>query len=179
MIWRAILTITPAPPPSTSTATAGSTSWARKPSAIFITTTGTRPSPLFRNTSNPANNYLEIMIDASAEQNVNRQGLGSQVFIYEAGHVGDPAFMLGMQEIEVSNGYSSGTEPIAHFGLGANTAVDVRVVLPWNAGTWTSLNVQANQRLTLGTPAAPYDVLTFDAKGRLQFTDADGDTIQM
>ena len=115
----------------------------------FILTTGERPSPLFRNTSDPNNGWLEVQIDALSDPNVNNQGLGSQVFVYEAGHAGDLAYLLGMQEIHVTNGYSSGTEPIAHFGLASAAYVDVVVELPWGAGTLTRLNLAADDRYTI------------------------------
>jgi hypothetical protein len=114
-----------------------------------------RPNPLFRNTSGAGNHYLQIMVDASNAPGVNRHGVGSQVFIYETGYAGDPGHLLGMQEIQVSNGYSSGTEAIAHFGLGKRESVDVQVVLPWGAGTWTVHDVEANQRLVVTSPDTP------------------------
>ena len=83
------------------------------------------------------------------------------VAVFEAGHIGDLDKLLGMQEIHVTNGYSSGTEAIAHFGLGDIDMVDVMVELPWGAGTWSVLNVPASERYTLNGSAVIPEPGTF------------------
>jgi hypothetical protein len=106
-----------------------------------------RFTPLFRNTSGIGNNWLEILVE-SDEAGTNRQGIGSRVLLFEAGHAGDFDHLLGMQEIQITNGFSSGTEPIAHFGLGARDLVDVVVDRGWGADLWTILSLSANTRYT-------------------------------
>jgi hypothetical protein len=44
--------------------------------------------------------------------------------------LGDPKALIGQREIAATDGYTAGVPDEAHFGLGANTAVDVRVKLP-------------------------------------------------
>ncbi|MFP5416933.1 MAG: FG-GAP-like repeat-containing protein [Actinomycetes bacterium] len=54
-------------------------------------------------------------------------GVGAEVLAYEAGHSGDPARLLGRLEIAAQTGYGAGAEPVARFGLGAASTVDVVV----------------------------------------------------
>ena len=51
---------------------------------------------------------------------------GAKVYVYEEGHLGDPAHLLGYREVTTATGFVSGPSPIQHFGLGGRTAVDVR-----------------------------------------------------
>jgi hypothetical protein len=57
-------------------------------------------------------------------------GLGAKVAVYRAGGLGDPNARIGKREIAATDGYTAGVPDEAHFGLGANTEVDVRVTLP-------------------------------------------------
>jgi enediyne biosynthesis protein E4 len=57
-------------------------------------------------------------------------GIGAKVSVYRAGGLGDPSALIGQREIAATDGYTAGVPDEAHFGLGANTAVDVRVTLP-------------------------------------------------
>jgi hypothetical protein len=57
-------------------------------------------------------------------------GIGAKVAVYRAGGLGDPNAMIGKREIAATDGYTAGVPDEAHFGLGVNTEVDVRVTLP-------------------------------------------------
>jgi len=57
-------------------------------------------------------------------------GIGAKVSVYRAGGLGDPNALLGQREITATDGFTAGVTDDAHFGLGTNTAVDVRVALP-------------------------------------------------
>ena len=57
-------------------------------------------------------------------------GIGAKVSVYRAGGLGDPSALIGQREIAATDGYTAGVPDDAHFGLGANTTVDVRVTLP-------------------------------------------------
>jgi hypothetical protein len=57
-------------------------------------------------------------------------GIGAKVSVYRAGGLGTPNALIGQREIAATDGYTAGVPDDAHFGLGANTAVDVRVTLP-------------------------------------------------
>jgi hypothetical protein len=57
-------------------------------------------------------------------------GVGAKVSVYRAGGLGDPNALIGQREIVATDGYTAGVPDEAHFGLGTNAAVDVRVTLP-------------------------------------------------
>ena len=78
----------------------------------------TLPSILFRNRGE-SGHWLEISIGQPGA------GLGSQVAVSTP-----DGELIGIQEIGVGGGYSSGRLPVAHFGLGSETEVDVTISLP-------------------------------------------------
>src|SRR5215204_4840667 len=82
-------------------------------------------------------------------------GIGAKVSVYRAGGLGDPSALIGQREIAATDGYTAGVPDEAHFGLGANTTVDVRVTLPPGSrglatnGVIELRNVQADRHLRL------------------------------
>src|ERR671921_264839 len=82
-------------------------------------------------------------------------GIGAKVSVYRAGGLGDPSALIGQREIAATDGYTAGVVDEAHFGLGANATVDVRVTLPPDArglatnGVIDLTNVPADQHLRL------------------------------
>jgi hypothetical protein len=92
-------------------------------------------------------NWLQVCV--VGKDGVNRMGVGSNVRVYEAGKLGDPAALIGNQEIAVGFGYTSGQTAIAHFGLGNREKADVEVTLPHNRGKLERRNVAAGQRITI------------------------------
>jgi enediyne biosynthesis protein E4 len=101
---------------------------------------------LLRNETS-AGGWLDVAVEGP--EGVNRMGVGSQVRVYEAGKLGQPAALLGTREIAVGYGYASGQEAIAHFGLGAADKCDLEVVLPHGRGKLERRGVKANQRVTI------------------------------
>jgi hypothetical protein len=89
----------------------------------------------------------------------NRDGIGARVLVYEAGHLGDPAYLLGMREVEAHGGFSSQNPIDPHFGLAGVASVDVRIRWPGSAGRRILQDVTgiaAGQRIVVdeaGTPA--------------------------
>jgi hypothetical protein len=57
-------------------------------------------------------------------------GIGAKVSVYRAGGLGDPKALIGQREIAATDGYTAGVPDEAHFGLGTNETVDLRVTLP-------------------------------------------------
>jgi hypothetical protein len=94
------------------------------------------PSILFRN-SGESGHWLEVSI---AEP-------GSGIGYLVAAHApDDPTRLIGIQEIGVGGGYSSGKLPIAHFGLGEATSASVTITRP--DGSIVELgNVTADQHI--------------------------------
>lgn len=80
------------------------------------------PSVLFRNVGGMGH-WLEVSLG------VPGRGVGSEIRAY--GEAGD---LIGYQEIGVGGGYSSGRLPVAHFGLGEVTTVNLAITLPDGTG---------------------------------------------
>jgi hypothetical protein len=92
------------------------------------------PSILFRNTGD-SGHWLEVSLG------VPGGGIGSVVTVSTS-----DGEVIGRQEIGFGGGYSSGALPVAHFGLGAETVVDLVITMP--DGTETELpEVTADQHL--------------------------------
>jgi hypothetical protein len=68
--------------------------------------------------------------------------------VYEPGRSADPDALLGLREIAASVGYTAGSPPWAHFGLGNLDVVDLRVTLP-NGQAYSLDEVASNQHLML------------------------------
>lgn len=105
-------------------------------------------SLLLRNET-PGGNWLDVRVDGAGGGGINRQGIGSRVSVYPAGKLGDPAARIAVREVACGYGYGSGQPSVAHFGFGAEQAVDVEVVLPCGNGTAVRKDVKANQRVTV------------------------------
>lgn len=82
-------------------------------------------------------NYLDVLVKGNA------MGVGSTVRLYRCG----TRDLLGRQDITLGSVYSSGSEPVAHFGLGQVAQCDVEVVQRDRRVNLS--NVTANQRLAL------------------------------
>jgi hypothetical protein len=102
---------------------------------------------LLRNITPNAENYIDIKLDLEKAQ--NRNGIGAKVEIFKAGSLGKPEDCLGTHIISVANGYSSGYEAIAHFGLPKNETLDIRLTMPCKGKVYTATKVKRNQLFTL------------------------------
>jgi len=99
------------------------------------------PSLLMINES-PAGRWLQVSVGPDL-----MHGIGWRVEVFTAGGIGDPGSLIGVREITVTQGYSAGVAPVAHFGLGDVQAVDLLLVPP-NGGTPTELTgVDADQHI--------------------------------
>jgi len=109
-----------------------------------------RSSLLYRNVSR-SGNYLEVAVRPAT--GTNAMGVGARVEIYEPGHLGDPAALVGRSEIATGYGYSSGQEAVVHFGLADRQRVDLRVTLPHGGASLDRTGVAANQRVIVAGAA--------------------------
>ena len=101
------------------------------------------PSLLLHNESG-SGHWLEVSVGPE-----DGFGIGWRVEVYQAGGAGDPAALLGAREITVTQGYSAGVSPVAHFGLGDADSVDVRL-LPGPGGEAITIEgVTADQHVRL------------------------------
>jgi enediyne biosynthesis protein E4 len=96
---------------------------------------------LLRNDT-PRGNWLQIVVEG---RTFNRQGLGTQLTVYEPG---EPGRLIGRQDLHIGTGYAGGHEAVCHFGLGTATHVDLAIRWP-NGIRAERRRVAANQRLVL------------------------------
>ncbi|MBK8881934.1 MAG: CRTAC1 family protein [Bacteroidales bacterium] len=102
---------------------------------------------LLRNISPNAGNYIDVKLELGKAP--NRNGIGAKVEIFKAGSLGNAEECLGTHIISVANGYASGYEAIAHFGLPDNEKVDIRVTMPCDGQIYEKTSVGRNQLLKL------------------------------
>ncbi len=101
------------------------------------------PSILLKNVTEANNNFINISINIPDTRNIF--GVGATVKIFKPGESGNPDALLGIKLISVSNGYSSGSEAIAHFGIQKYNFVDIVVYMPSEGNVYIVDNVSANQ----------------------------------
>jgi hypothetical protein len=104
-------------------------------------------SPLLKNTSPEAGHYLAVKLEL--EDGRNRNGLDARVDIYTQGNLGNEKQRIASRIITVSNGYASGYESIAYFGLPAHETVDIRVSMPCGGQVYTAAGIRRNQLFIL------------------------------
>lgn len=82
-------------------------------------------------------------------------GVGAEVSVYRAGALGQESALLGRTQIAASAGYAGGAEPVARFGLGAATTVDLTIGLPGAAKPleWRGVGVDRWLRVGAACPA--------------------------
>ncbi|MEN8230876.1 MAG: CRTAC1 family protein [Bacteroidota bacterium] len=100
-------------------------------------------SPLLRNVTEGANEYLAVKLELAVAS--NRNGIDARVELYAPGKLGMDEALIGTRIITVSNGYSSGYEAIAYFGLPDHKKVDIRVSMPCGGPVYTATSVKRNQ----------------------------------
>lgn len=98
------------------------------------------PSLFLRNETG-SGNWLEVTVSGP-------QPIGTVVWVWEGGGLDQPEALLGMREIVVSQGYTSGGLPVAHFGLGTVATVDVRIVSP-DGTSFAVTEVAANRHIRI------------------------------
>ena len=99
-------------------------------------------SPLLENVTKSAKNYIAVKIELEGP---NRNGIGAKVEVFKKGMLGNKDGLLSTKQISISNGYSSGYEAIAYFGLTKNKIVDIRVTMPAGGKEVTAKSVKRNQ----------------------------------
>lgn len=81
---------------------------------------------IFRNKTG-GRNYLKANLVGTKS---NRSAVMSKIWVYEAGHSGDPAFLRGFRQVTAGNGTFPGNPLEQHFGLDATKRYDVLVCFP-------------------------------------------------
>ena len=98
-----------------------------------------RTSVLLRNDGD-AGHWLGVQVGPAGAD-----GIGASVEVYRSGGLGDATQLVGTREITASTGFSSGSLPIATFGVGDATDVDLRVQV--GDGEQVELQAVATDRL--------------------------------
>jgi len=107
------------------------------------------PCYLFRNTTQ-GGHWLAVRVKGKGA-GLNSMGIGATVRVHETGKEGGKARLLGRHDISIGNGYSSGEEALAHFGLGDIKECDV--VVRWSGHEVKRTGVQADQLITIDVAA--------------------------
>jgi hypothetical protein len=111
---------------------------------------GHNPNLLLRNDTNNSA-WLKVRVEGSVS---NRTGIGTKIWVYDAGHLNDAAFLRGFREVSAGSGQASCPPAEQHFGVPAAGSFDVRVRFP--SGTVVNLTGKAAaQILTVLEPATP------------------------
>ena len=97
----------------------------------------------------PMRRWLRVRVRG---RTVNRMGIGAKVRVYRAGRMGEAAALVGYQEIGISEGFCTGGEAVAHFGLGEVDRVDVEVTLPHGKGVIRKRDMPADRTLVVTEP---------------------------
>ena len=103
----------------------------------------------------------------------NRAGIGSKVYLYPAGHLGDPAYQFAYREYVIVNAFSSSGPNYVHFGTGAGELFDIRVIFPSGAVV-EQLNVTSGSRLIVTESGEIPDYLVLIPSG-FDFSFLEGD----
>lgn len=94
---------------------------------------------IYVNNTNDKNNYLKIYFNYKKP---NTLGIGTKVFSWHKGK-------LQYKELYTVRGFQASSEPVIHFGYGAETTVDsLQIIWPDNTSQ-TIKNVTVNQTLTI------------------------------
>lgn len=111
---------------------------------------GGNPNLVLRNETNNSN-WLKVRVEGSVS---NRTGVGSKIWVYDAGHLNDAAFLRGFREVSAGSGQASCPPAEQHFGLPSGGTYDVKVRFP--SGTVVTLaGKTAAQILSVLEPATP------------------------
>lgn len=91
----------------------------------LIVNEGRRGFTIYTNRSENVYGWIEVAVRGPEG---NRSAVGALVEVFRTGRLGDRSALLGMQHVSAANDNHVPLAP--HFGLGSETAADVRVTLP-------------------------------------------------
>lgn len=100
---------------------------------------------LFKNNTANAGNWLKVKLYRA---NGQVDAIGSFVYVYPPGNLGDPSALLGVRFAEGATGYSAQNDPVLHFGLAEHSKVDVRVKFP-HGKVVDILNINTKKTITV------------------------------
>ena len=83
-------------------------------------------SVLFVNNINNQN-FIKFNIEGTIS---NRDAIGTKIFLYKSGHLGDSNYLLGFREISSGSGYGSHNAREVHFGINNSLKYDAMIFFP-------------------------------------------------
>ena len=99
---------------------------------------------LLQNNLASAKNFIKIAANGPNDQG----GIGSKIWLYETGHLNDPAHLIAYSEIFSANGHISQPPSTQHFGLDSRQSCDILV--RFINGEYAALrNTAANQTVSI------------------------------
>jgi hypothetical protein len=96
---------------------------------IYIAKTDYLINPCFFN--NLDNNHSIVITPRGTVSNFS--GIGSRVYLFQNGHLGNLDYLVGMSELTSTSGFHAGTTGRVHLGTGEAGLFDVRVIFPSGA----------------------------------------------
>jgi len=119
----------------------------------LVTNNMNEPSGVYRNNARKLEtrfHYLTIKLSGFSG---NRFSIGAKVFLFSNGKI-------SYQELQVTHGFMSSSEPLLHFGLGETKELDSMIVI-WPNNNWQKiLHVKADQQMIVN-----YDRTHVDSTG--------------
>ncbi|TMM59554.1 hypothetical protein FEE95_03030 [Maribacter algarum] len=116
---------------------------------------------IYANSTNTVNaGYLKVKLDAGPK---NPFGLGAKVTLNT--DVGKQT-----QELTLTRGYQSSTEPILHFGLGSSTTIEEITIVWPNGKSQTLKDISSNQKIVIKIDSTEFTKNEF-SKAESRFTD--------
>ncbi len=112
----------------------------------------------YRNDLNPGANWFQVTLKG---EHGDAGGYGVRVYVYEAGHAGEVAYLKGMREANSGVMYHASVSRLLHFGgLDPAKSYDLVVRKPFNRGEFVSSNVTPGKRISIDV-ANPGPTTTF------------------
>ncbi|MFW6124435.1 MAG: ASPIC/UnbV domain-containing protein, partial [Acidobacteriota bacterium] len=68
-----------------------------------------------------------IQVEILSDQTGGAGGLGTKIWLYEAGHIGEPEFLKGFREVTGEYGYLAQDMPTVHFGAPQALEYDIKI----------------------------------------------------
>ena len=109
----------------------------------------TRPS-LLLSASGQRGHWLAVEVGRAGSA-----GIGAEVSVYRPGHAGEAEHLLGRREIAAQTGFAAGAEPVARFGLGEATLVDVEIEPAGGGKTIRFTGIETDRLVRVGA-ACPH-----------------------
>jgi hypothetical protein len=109
----------------------------------LVTNNLNQPARIYKNVSQ-GNNYLSIIFKGTKD---NVFGIGAKAYVFCAGQ-------MQYEELMLTRGFQSSTEPKLHFGIGTHKTIDSMLII-WPNQSWQVIkNVKANQSLVIDQRSA-------------------------